>query len=278
MKVLITGAKGQLGIELTKKLSTDSQVTVIPTDIDELDITDFQALNNYIQKIKPDTVINCAAHTKVDQCEDEYQLAKAINATGAGNLAKATLSIGASIIQVSTDYVFDGTGDVPYTEKDIPNPNTVYGKTKLEGEQLVKNINPMHYIVRTAWLYGEGANFLKTMLCLANERKSIKVVDDQTGSPTSTTQLADVIILLMNSGKYGTYHATCEGSCTWYDFAKEIFKISGSKIDLQSCTSDEFKQKAKRPEYSVLDNKNLRVRFGYKMDDWVKALNDYLRS
>ena len=220
MKVLITGSNGQLGLELSKQLHVISGYDVIKTDRENLNILDFKSVNDAITRENPDIVINCAAHTAVDLCENDIENAYKINALGPRNLAIACEKIGSKFVQVSTDYVFDGSGKRPYREDDMTCPNSIYGTSKLMGEKFTKEFCSKYFIVRTAWLYGDGNNFVKTMLKLSETNNELNVVDDQVGSPTSTVDLAKAIIELMNTEYYGTYHGTCEGQCSWYDFAK----------------------------------------------------------
>ncbi|SMC21023.1 dTDP-4-dehydrorhamnose reductase [Clostridium acidisoli DSM 12555] len=275
MKILITGANGQLGRELQRQYGKRDDELIL-TDVKDLDITDVIAVNKFVNENKPDVIINCAAHTQVDKCEEQIELATKINTVGPKNLAAAAFNIGAEIVQVSTDYVFDGEGNKELTEFDATNPQSVYGATKLEGEKLVKALNPKHYIVRTAWLYGDGGNFIKTMLKLSKDRDELKVVNDQIGTPTSTVDLANVIIKLVDEKNYGLFHCTCKGVCSWYDFAVEIFKIKNINIKVNPCTSDEFPTAAKRPKYSVLRNYMLELTTGDITRDWKESLREYL--
>ena len=278
MKVLVSGADGQLGKELCSQLSLREDVEILPTDISEMDICNIDSVRKVCFNFKPDIIINCAAHTAVDLCEDDEKRAMEINGNGAGNLSLIGNGIGARIVQISTDYVFDGKNSKPYTEEDATNPQSVYGKTKLEGEKQVIKYNPKHFIVRTAWLYGDGKNFLNTMIMLSKKTNLIKVVNDQIGSPTSTVELSKAILKIIGSEKYGIYHATCEGSCSWYDYAVRIFSYSGIDVNVEPCTSAEFIQKAKRPGYSVLENRALNLNLGYKLLDWDTALKEYIRG
>ena len=224
MKVLITGSNGQLGLELSRQFKKYSnEFTIIETDIHNLDISNRSEVFQFVNQEKPNIIINCAALTNVDLCESEEVKAFQINAIGAQNLSSAANKVGAAIMQVSTDYVFDGRSNIPIRETHPINPINFYGKSKALGEILVRETNPRHYIVRTAWLYGEGNNFVKTMLKMAKEHKEINVVQDQIGSPTSTVDLAACMISLLETESYGTYHATCEGSCSWYEFACKDF-------------------------------------------------------
>ena len=275
MKILVTGANGQLGREIQKQLK-NVEADVIATDVKDLDITDVEAVNKFFDEKKPDIVINCAAHTNVDKCEEQIDLAYKINAIGPKNLASASYKSGAEIVQISTDYVFSGNAKEPITEFDTPNPKSVYGVTKLAGENFVKALNPKHYIVRTAWLYGDGNNFVKTMIKLGKTHDEIKVVNDQVGTPTSTVDLAKVILKLVKEKNYGTFHCTCKGICSWYDFAVEIFKLTGINVKVNPCTTEEFPRTAKRPKYSVLRNYMLELTTGDITRDWKESLKEYI--
>ncbi|ADL51858.1 dTDP-4-dehydrorhamnose reductase [Clostridium cellulovorans] len=277
MRILITGANGQLGRELTKQYRNEN-VELILTDVDNLDITKVDEVFNIMIEKRPDVVINCAAHTAVDKCEEDVENAYRINTIGPKNLAAAAFAIGAEIVQVSTDYVFDGEGNAPLTEFDRTNPQTVYGETKLQGEELVKSLNPRHYVVRTAWLYGDGNNFVKTMIKLGESGNEVKVVSDQVGSPTSTVDLANVIRDLIKNKNYGTFHATCKGMCSWFDFAQEIFRLKNMDVKLVPCTTEEFPRPAKRPKYSVLRNYSLELTTGDITRDWKESLKEYLAT
>lgn len=278
MKVLITGAKGQLGLELTKQFQLKKDVELILTDVSELDITNTEKVYSFFQEHKPEVVINCAAHTAVDKCETDVDNAYKINAIGPKNLSAAAYSIGAEIVQISTDYVFDGESADPLTEFDSPNPQTIYGASKLQGEKLTAEFNPKHYILRTAWLYGEGNNFVRTMVKLSETNKSLKVVNDQIGSPTSTVDLARAIIKLIEEKNYNLFHATCSGQCSWYEFTKEIFRLKGIDTEVIPCTTDEFPRPAKRPKYSVLRNYMMELTTGDIMRPWQEAIAEYLKE
>jgi dTDP-4-dehydrorhamnose reductase len=277
MKILITGANGQLGRELAKQYREIKHIVLVLTDVLDLDITNVNQVNSFVNENKPDVIINCAALTAVDKCETEKDMAYKINTIGPKNLAAAANEIGAEIVQVSTDYVFNGNINKSLTEFDEVNPQTIYGRTKLEGEILVKNLNAKHYIVRTAWLYGDGNNFVKTMISLSKTNKTLKVVNDQKGTPTSTVDLARVIIKLIEDKNYGLFHCTCKGECTWYEFTKEIFRLKGIDTEILPCTTDEFPRPAKRPEYSVLRNYMLELTTGDITRSWQDAIGEYLR-
>lgn len=276
MKVIITGAKGQLGLEIIKQLKQYEIYSVIATDRDNLNILNYDDLEKMIINEKPDVVINCAAHTAVDLCETDVENAYKINALGPKNLAIACEKIGAKFVQVSTDYVFDGSGTRPYREDDTTCPNSIYGTSKLMGEEFTKQFCSKYFIVRTAWLYGEGNNFVRTMIKLAETNKELNVVNDQVGSPTSTVDLAKAIIDLIGTEYYGTYHGTCEGQCSWYDFAKKIFEIKNIDIKVNPVTSEEFKRPAPRPAYSVLDNFMLKLVNLNTFRNWEESLEEYL--
>lgn len=286
MKILITGSMGQLGRELNKQLKGIENIELINTEVQSedshkigaLDITDQEEVINTVKGLKPDVIINCAAHTAVDLCETDDDNALRINGEGPKNLAMAAEMVAAKLIHISTDYVFDGNVTRPYTEEDKVNPQSVYGTTKLAGEKYVQQHCSRYFIVRTAWLYGDGKNFVKTMLRLAETNKEIKVVCDQYGTPTSTKELAGMIIYLINKDNYGVYHGTCEGSATWYEFALEIFKDAGVDIKVLPITTEEYIATAKRPTYGVLENQKLKILGGYEFKHWKDALADYLKN
>lgn len=281
-KVLVTGSTGQLGLEIENQLKDKYQL--ILTNRKNLDITDFQQTMDFVNLHKPDIIINCAAFTAVDLCEQQEEDAYKSNAIGPKKLAVAANEINAKLIHISTDYVFDGegikdkTGNIrPYIESDITNPQSAYGRTKLAGEKFItENINK-YFIIRTAWLYGEGKNFVRTMINLSKTNDAVQVVNDQIGNPTSTTELTNMIEKLIETEEYGIYHGTCEGYCSWYDLTCEIFKIMNIKTNVIPVTTDEFPRPAKRPKYSVLDNKKLNELGIYKFKTWQDALNIYLR-
>lgn len=281
MKVLITGCRGQLGRELCRQINEWNQVRpqfqVVATDLDSMDITDTHQVQKIVSFEKPEVIINTAAYTKVDACETDEKTAFRVNAIGARNLAVAAFSIGAKILQVSTDYVFDGTGKIPLREYDPINPLSVYGKSKALGEQLVMTTNPRHFILRTAWLYGDGSNFVRTILKLAAEQDELRVVNDQVGTPTSTVDLAKCILALIQTEHYGIYHGTCEGECSWYEFAKRILALKGINKRVIPISTKELKQVAKRPAYSVLENFMLDLVGLNFFRTWEEALEEYLK-
>jgi dTDP-4-dehydrorhamnose reductase len=282
-RIMITGAGGQLGLSLHRLLKGQAEYELFRTDavankvgsIHALDITRQEEVNDYIENIKPEIIINCAAFTAVDLCESEQEKAYQINALGPKYLAMAAEKTKAVLVHVSTDYVFDGQGSIPYTEEAATNPISVYGKTKQAGDEFAREHCSKLFILRTAWVYGEGKNFVKTMLRLAQTNPKIRVVADQYGTPTSALELARAIAFLMGTESYGIYHATCEGSTTWYEFAVEIFKEAGINVEVEAITTKEYPTPAKRPMYSILDNKALRERHGYYMKDWKDAFKEY---
>ena len=273
MKILVTGAYGQLGREIARQGSAHE---LILTDYDTLNIADGQVVSAMMRQVKPQAVVHCAAFTNVDGAEADFDGAFRVNVVGSQNMAAACLATGARMVYISTDYVFDGNSEKPYREFDQTNPQSVYGLTKLHGEEMVRRILGRHYIVRTAWLYGEGNNFVRTMLNLAAKQHTLRVVNDQVGPPTSTVDLTKVIFRLLESDAYGTYHASCQGQCSWYEFACEIFRQAGKDVKVLPVTTSEFVRPAKRPVYSVLDNHMLRMTVGDPMRSWLESLREYL--
>ncbi len=286
-KILVTGCNGQLGRAIRKEYAA-SDVEFINTDVVEgegvvsLDITDVDAVLKLVRAEKPDVIINCAAHTNVDKCEEQWNLAYKINAIGPRNLSIAATEADAKMIHVSTDYVFGGNGTRPYTEFDAPNPVSAYGKTKLEGENFVKEFAKKHFILRTAWLYGDGKNFVKTMLALAENHDELNVVCDQVGTPTSAVELAKMIHYLEGTENYGTFHATCEGDTNWADFAEAIFKRAGKNVKVNHVTSKQYKEmnpaSANRPAYSILEDYMIKLTSDFVMADWQDALDVYMKE
>jgi dTDP-4-dehydrorhamnose reductase len=275
MKILVTGANGQLGREISRQ---GSEHELVLADFDILDITDGAAVMLYFRDVKPQAVIHCAAYTNVDGAEADADGAFRVNVIGTQNIAAGCLEVGARMTYVSTDYVFDGQKQESYREFDPINPQSVYGRTKWQGEEIIRQILGRHYIVRTAWLYGDGNNFVRTMLRLAEENDTLRVVHDQVGTPTSTVDLTRTIFKLLLSDAYGTYHATCQGQCSWYEFACEIFQQVGSKIRIVPISTDQFPRPAKRPAHAVLDNYMLRMTSGDLMRTWQEALKEYLKE
>lgn len=290
MKVLVTGAKGQLGTQLINILKNGiAELGELPSKIkpceiaafdkSELDITDLKAVREILHKEKPEVIINCAAYTNVDGCETNEDLAFKINSIGPKNLAIIGEEIGAKIVHLSTDYVFQGNGNKPYREYDSLNPVSVYGKTKALGEEYVREFSSKYFIVRTAWVYGySGKNFVKTIIKAAKEKGHLTVVNDQRGNPTNAEDLAYHILKLMTTEEYGIYHCSGEGECTWYDFAKAIVELSGINCTVDSTTSEKFNSAAKRPTFSSLDNMMLRCTVGNEMRPWEEALKVFIKN
>ena len=268
-KILVTGANGMLGKDLCPILEQNNY-TVIKTNSQIMDITDFEKTNKVISDQKPDIIIHCAAYTNVDKAQEDFETAKQINSTGTENLAQICNTKDLPILYISTDYVFDGTKQTPYTPDDEPNPINNYGLTKYYGEQAIQRFCKKYYIIRTSWLYGiHGKNFVETMLSLA-AKPELKVVNDQTGCPTWTVDLSNGIIKLLKNEIYGIYHICSSGETTWYGFAKEIFNQCKLEVNLKPCTTEEFPRPAKRPKYSVMDNANI-------CGDWKDGLQNYLK-
>lgn len=277
-KILVTGCNGQLGRAVNAFYAGNPAVELVNTEVQELDITNAEKTIALVREVKPYAILNCAAHTGVDACETDVENAYRINAVGPRNLSIAAAETGAKMVQISTDYVFAGDARKPYTEFDQTNPQGVYGGSKLQGELFVKEFTPRHFILRTAWLYGDGKNFVKTMLRLSETKETARVVDDQVGSPTSAAELTRIIDQLIWTENYGLFHATCEGSVSWAGFAEEIFKMAGKTTSVQAITTEEYPTPAKRPAYSVLDNYMLRLTTNYVAADWRTALREYMES
>lgn len=276
MKILITGANGMLAKSVRARLKEGNEL--ICTDVADLDITNEEAVMNFVKENKPEYIVNCAAFTAVDKAEEVYDLAEKINANGPANLAKAAKAVDATLVHISTDYVFNGDLDVAksYVETDEVGPVTVYGKTKLHGEEQVKANTDKYYIFRTAWLYGDGNNFVRTMLKLGNEKDEISVVADQHGSPTYAEDLANIIAEAIEKKiPYGLYHSTNQGFTTWYDFTKKIFELADIKCNVKPVTSEEFIRPAKRPKNSKL-NKQKLLEQGVTVPTWKDGLKRYL--
>lgn len=277
MVVLVTGASGQLGQALRKASVRFPELEMHFASSAEADITDKHKLDTIFASIKPDYCINAAAYTAVDKSESEAEIAHLVNVTGAANLAHCCNRFETILIHISTDFVFDGTKNFPYVETDATNPQGIYGQTKNDGEQAIRDILAEHFIVRTSWLYSEfGNNFMKTMLRLASERSTLNVVNDQIGTPTNANDLAEASLSIIQSKikTFGTYHYSNEGSASWYDFAKEIFLCNGIKIDLKPIPTSEFPTPAKRPAYSVLDKSKIKQVFGLQIKDWRTSLKE----
>lgn len=289
MRALVTGSRGQLGRALKKRLEGGDAPTawqnalVDWVDLAELNIADAAAVETWFEEHDTyDVVINCAAMTNVDGCEADFSAAFAANALGPLYLARACSLTSTTLVHVSTDYVFPGTDPTPRTEADVPAPVSAYGRSKLAGEGLSRAENPRTHVVRTAWLYGEGKNFVATMLRLAETHDVVTVVDDQLGNPTSADDLAGEVLRIALSEDYGIWHCTNEGTCSWADLAEEAFRLRGVACRVERCSSDQWKQinpaAAARPAYSSLTNDHLARTIGNRMRPWQEALRDYLKA
>ncbi len=279
MVVLVTGANGQLGQSIQFIANKYPNIQFVYTDFQEMDITNLESCQTVFLKHKPQFCINTAAYTAVDKAESESDKAHLINAVGAENLAKVCKEFNSTLLHISTDFIFDGSSTTPYLETDIPNPQSVYGQTKLDGELAIQNTWEKHFIIRTSWVYSQfGANFMKTMLRLASERDSLSVVSDQIGTPTNAVDLAEVLVaiitqhLKLNTEHYGVYNFSNEGECSWYDFAKEIFHQNSVKIDLKAIPTTAYPTPAKRPAYSVLNKSKIKNTFAIEILDWKESL------
>ncbi len=287
MNVLVTGANGQLGNEM-RIVSKGSSDRYIFTDVEELDITNRDAVMNFVKKNDIKVVVNCAAYTNVDKAEDDEATAELINAQAVKYLAEACKANNATLIHISTDYVFGGNeGNTPRTEDEPVNPTGAYGRTKLHGEQAIQNIGCNYLIIRTAWLYSEfGNNFVKTMRRLTSERDKLNVVFDQVGTPTYALDLAEAIMKFIENCQLSTfncklhevYNFSNEGVISWYDFAKEICELSGNVCDIQPCHSDEFPSKVKRPSYSVLDKTKIKNKLNITIPHWKESLKKCIKN
>ena len=282
MRVLVTGAKGQLGTDVMAELKSNN-IEAVGIDREELDIVDAKACEEFFDKANAekriDAVIHCAAYAAVDKAEDEQDLSYNINALGTKNIATACKKFDMKHMYISTDYVFNGQGERPWEPDDERQPLNVYGKTKYEGELFVEEIAKKYFIVRIAWVFGiAGNNFIKTMLKLAKERDSLTVVDDQIGSPTYTADLSKLLVSMIQTDKYGRYHATNEGYCSWYEFAKEIFKVAGVTINVAPVDSSAYPAKAKRPANSRMEKKKLDEMGFKRLPSWQDATRRYIEE
>ena len=282
MKIAVIGANGQLGSDLVAAFSENGDAVRGLTHSD-VEISNLPSVSQALEEIRPEVVVNTAAMHHVDNCEREPEKAFAVNALGPRNLALVARGLGAVLLHVSTDYVFDGSKGSPYLEEDNPRPLNAYGITKLAGEHFVRATTARHFVIRTSGLYGKspcrakgGLNFIELMLKLAKERGEVRVVDSEVVSPTSTAELAEQMVRLSHSDCYGLYHATAEGSCSWYEFAREIFAITDTPVRLKVAAPDEFPAKVARPKYSVLENRALKSRGLNVFKPWQDALHKYL--
>lgn len=278
MKLLVTGVKGQLGYDVCKVLSARG-IEHRGVDIEDFDITNVQATHDYIAAYRPDGVIHCSAWTAVDRAEDELEKVRAVNAEGPRNIASVCKEIGAKLVYISTDYVFPGTGDRFYEPDDPTGPLGAYGVTKLEGERAVQALLERYFIVRVSWVFGKnGSNFIKTMLRLAETKSELNVVCDQIGSPTYTADLAPLLCDMVVSEKYGVYHATNEGICSWAEFAEEIFRLAGKDVKVNPVPTSEYPTRAARPLNSRMSKAKLEEMGFSRLPDWHNALVRYLRE
>jgi dTDP-4-dehydrorhamnose reductase len=282
MKVAVIGGNGQLGRDVSSAFSAEGYAVTSLTH-EDLEISSLESVRTSLGALRPEVLVNTAAFHNVDKCEAEPGLAFAMNGIGARNLAQVTEETGATLLHISTDYVFDGQKDTPYVEEDLPVPLNVYGNTKLSGEFFVRSTNPRHFVVRTSAIYGEnpcrakgGLNFVELMLKLSKERKELRVVDDEFVTPTPTAQIAQQLVALSRSSDYGLYHATAEGSCSWYEFAAAIFELTKTNIQLEPAKPGEFPAKVPRPKYSVLENQALKSRSLNVFSHWKDGLENYL--
>lgn len=278
MKVLVTGFNGQLGYDVVKELRS-RQIECIGTDVQDFDITDREAVLKYIKEYSPDAIVHCAAYTAVDRAEDDEEACRRVNVDGSENLALAAKALQAKMLYVSTDYVYGGEGEMPFEVTDPTAPKSVYGRTKLEGENAVRKHTDKHFIVRTSWVFGiNGNNFVRTMLRLGAERDELNVVADQIGSPTYTPDLARLICDLIETEKYGTYHGTNENFCSWAEFATAIMELGGRSTKINPIPSSEYPAKAQRPLNSRL-SKACLDRAGIKrLPTWQDALGRYMEE
>lgn len=278
MRVLVTGVKGQLGHDVMNELAKRGYEG-IGVDVEEMDITDREAVERVMREVYPDKVVHCAAWTAVDDAEDKEELCRKVNALGTENIARMCRELSAPMIYLSTDYVFDGEGTRPWEPDDERHPLNVYGQTKYEGELAVEKYLDAYFIVRIAWVFGvNGKNFIKTMLRLSETHDTLTVVDDQVGSPTYTYDLARLLVDMLETEKYGRYHATNEGLCSWYEFAKEIFRQAGREVKVLPVSSEEYPAKAKRPHNSRMNKEKLKEMGFTPLPSWEDALSRYLKE
>ena len=277
MKVLVTGVKGQLGYDVVKELEKRGHQ---PTGVDreEMDLMNNESIRTVIMALKPESIIHCAAYTAVDKAEEEQEICYQINSEAVKVIAECAKELDAKLVYISTDYVFDGTKDGEYVETDLPNPISVYGASKLRGEQYIQSILEKYYIARTSWVFGiNGHNFIKTMRRLGTEREALTIINDQVGSPTYTADLAPLLVDMMETDKYGVYHATNEDFCSWYEFANEIFEQSGIEVKTNPITTDQYPTAAKRPLNSRLNKDKLKKAGFRTLQTWEQALEQYIQ-
>ena len=275
-KIWICGAKGQIG-QAINEIIDKLEFKVLDTDIDDLDITDTDEVLRFGEMNRPDIIINCAGLTNIEECENDISKAYKVNALGARNLSIIARKLEAKLVHISTDDVFDGQSKKPYTEFDDTNPLTVYGRSKRAGENYVKEFTHKHFVIRSNWVYGHGGhNFVNRVLAAAEAGNGLSVASDQFGSPTSAKDLAKMIMYLISTNEYGTYHVTCRGVCSRYEFAQEILKLAGKDIELRAVPTEQSDLSAVRPPYAVLDNFILRIIEVYDMPDWKESLKEYM--
>lgn len=280
MKILVTGANGQLGNELQNLLEKDFPGQALYSDISDLDLTDEKAVQAYVTKNEITHIINCAAYTAVDKAEEDKLQCAAVNVDAVKNIAKAADANGIKVVHISTDYVFDGTAHRPYRESDKVNPISQYGTTKRKGETALLALAPESIIIRTAWLYSPyGHNFVKKILSLADEGKILKIVSDQIGTPTYAADLAKAIVKILQSHQWveGIYHFSNEGACSWYDFAKAIIRLSGKNATVIPIPTEDYPTPATRPYYSILDKSRIKATYGVSIPHWEESLADCIK-
>lgn len=277
IKIWITGANGQIGTAINEVLDP-LEAEVFNTDKEELDITDTEEVLNFGEMNRPDVIINCAGIVDLNLCEKEPELAYRVNALGARNLSLVARKVGSKMVQLSTDDVFDGLSKTPYSEFDDTNPKTVYGRSKRAGENYVKEFTHKHFVVRSNWVYGRGNNFVNKVLEAAKNQTPLALASDQFGSPTSAKDLARLILHLIKTNEYGTYHATCQVMCSRYEFAQEILKAAGKEVEMKAVPTKESDLSYARPAYAVLDNFILRIIDLYQMPEWKESLQEYMNE
>ena len=277
IKIWITGANGQIGTAINEVLDP-LEAEVFNTDKEELDITDTEEVLNFGEMNRPDVIINCAGIVDLNLCEKEPELAYRVSALGARNLSLVARKVGSKMVQLSTDDVFDGLSKTPYSEFDDTNPKTVYGRSKRAGENYVKEFTHKHFVVRSNWVYGRGNNFVNKVLEAAKNQTPLALASDQFGSPTSAKDLARLILHLITTNEYGTYHATCQGMCSRYEFAQEILKAAGKEVEMKAVPTKESDLSYARPAYAVLDNFILRIIDLYQMPEWKESLQEYMNE
>jgi dTDP-4-dehydrorhamnose reductase len=282
MKAVVIGANGQLGSDIVKEFRANGH-DITELNHTQIEVSNIDSVSTVLKNLNADIIINTAAMHNVEKCEQDPAMAFAVNGIGVRNLAMVCNDTGSVLIHISTDYVFDGSKNAPYTETDKPSPINVYGNTKVSGENFIMGISKKYFIIRTSGVYGHnpcrakgGLNFVELMLKLSKERDELRVVNDEVVTPSSTAEISKQLLKLAQSNVYGLYHASAEGSCTWYEFAKKIFEFTGSKVKLNMANPDEFPMKVPRPKYSVLENANLKKEGLNIFKPWDKALKEYL--